>query len=230
MKSENEKSFLGKKHAIRVKIKKSRKLSKIKNLDIIKGPWTYHEDLLLKKWVEINGAKNWRLCAKNIPGRNQSQCRQHWSNKLKPNLIVGNWSSEEIFLIVVFYKKLSGSWKKIIPIFKSRTENSIKNIFFSQTRAIVSKIKPEKDDNKKIFDLSTLLKYYEIIYDETKKKFLEDNPMSDNELEEYIKNIEYLLEKKPKLKKSIDLDPLRKKYNIKIIKEYHDEFSKKKIK
>ena len=164
MKSKNEKSFLGKKHAIRVKFEKLNNLSKIKKLKSIKGPWTYHEDLLLKKWVEINGPKNWRLCAKNIPGRNQSQCRQHWNNKLKPNLLIGNWSSEEIFLILVFYKKFNGSWKKIIPIFKSRTENSIKNIFFSQTRAIVSKIINENDNNKNvILDLPTLLKYYDII-------------------------------------------------------------------
>ena len=228
MKSKNEKSFLGKKHAIRVKIKKLNNLSKTKKLYSIKGPWTYHEDLLLKKWVDINGPKNWRLCAKNIPGRNQSQCRQHWNNKLKPNLLIGNWSSEEIFLIVVFYKKYNGSWKKIIPIFKSRTENSIKNIFFSQTRAIVSKIINEKDINKKILDLPTLLKYYDIVYDETKKKFLEDNPISENDLEEYIKNIEILLEKNSKGKKYIDLNFLRQKYKIKIYKELDDESSKDK--
>ena len=228
MKSKNEKSFLGKKHAIRVKIKKINNLSKFKKLYSIKGPWTYHEDLLLKKWVETHGPKNWRLCAKNIPGRNQSQCRQHWNNKLKPNLLIGNWTSEEIFLIVAFYKKLNGSWKKIIPIFKSRTENSIKNIFFSQTRAIVSKMKYEKENNKKVFDLPTLLKYYDIVYDETKKKFLEDNPMSNNELEEYIKNIEKMLENKPKGKKHIDLDILREKYNIKVINESFDDKSSKK--
>ena len=198
MKYNKEKSFIGKKHLIKI-ITKSPKNKSIKNPTPIKGPWTFQEDLLLKQWVEKHGPKSWRLCANNIPGRNRSQCRQHWYNKLKPNLIVGNWSSEEIFLIIVFYKKFKGSWKKMIPLFKTRTENSIKNIFFSQTRSIVSKIINEKISlDKKRYDLPTILKYYDIIYDETKKKFLEDNPMSEDELEKYLKNIEKKIKKKSK--------------------------------
>ena len=198
MKYNKEKSFIGKKHLIKI-ITRNPKNKWIKNPTPIKGPWTFQEDLLLKQWVEKHGPKSWRLCANNIPGRNRSQCRQHWYNKLKPNLIVGNWSSEEIFLIIVFYKKFKGSWKKMIPLFKTRTENSIKNIFFSQTRSIVSKIINEKNSSdKKRYDLPTILKYYDIIYDETKKKFLEDNPMSEDELEKYLKNIEKKIKKKSK--------------------------------
>ena len=140
MKSKKEESFLGKKHNIIIKISKDEKPSKIK------GPWSLEEENLLKEWVKENGPKKWKECAKTIYGRNQVQCRQHWNISLQPNLLVGNWSSEDLFLIMVFYKKLNGSWKKIIPLFKSRTENSIKNIFFSQTRAIVSKIRNEKND------------------------------------------------------------------------------------
>ena len=73
----------------------------------------------------------------------------HWNSRLKPNLFVGNWTSEEIFLIMVFYIKFNGSWKKMIPIFKSRTENSIKNIFYSQIRTI-SKLQKRKGDKKKL--------------------------------------------------------------------------------
>ena len=181
MKSKAVKTFISKKRSIY-------------NPPKIKGPWTLNEDLLLKQWVETYGPSNWGLCAKNIPGRNQRQCRQHWFNKLKPNLIVGNWTSEEIFLIIVFYKKLNGSWKKMIPLFRSRTENSIKNIFYSQTRAIISKIKKKKNKN---YELSTLLKYYDIVYDVCKKKFLEDNPMSEIELQNFIKFAENKLEKNP---------------------------------
>ena len=205
MDSNKELTFLKKKT---IKIKKPKKFLNNKNLNHIKGPWTTYEDLMLRKWVEEHGPKNWRLCSKNIPGRNQSQCRQHWNIKLKPNLIVGNWTSKEIFLIIVFYKKFNGSWKKIVPIFKSRTENAIKNIFFSQTRKIVSNALNKTGKKKKSYNLFTLLKYYHIIYNETKKKFLEDNPMSEEELEEYIKNIEIMLENKPKKEKYIDIELL----------------------
>ena len=94
----------------------------IKNPTHIKGPWTFQEDLLLKEWVEKHGPKSWRPWAKNIPGRNRSHFRQHWYNKLKPNLMVDNWSSEEIFLIIAFYKKYKASWRKMIRLFKTRTE------------------------------------------------------------------------------------------------------------
>ena len=166
----NKEKYIDKKHSLKKITKNLKNYSSKKKTNKIKGPWSFHEDLLLKKWVEAYGPKSWRLCAKNIPGRNRSQCRQHWLNKLRPNLVVGKWSSEEIFLIIVFYKKYNGSWKKIAPLFKSRTENSIKNIFYSQARTIVSKIKNKKiNSNGKRYNSPTLLKYYDIIYVETKK-------------------------------------------------------------
>ena len=59
---------------------------------------------------------------------------------------------------MVFYKKFNGSWKKIFPIFKSRTENSIKNIFYSKIRKI-SKFYGKKEDKKENLGLDYLLKY-----------------------------------------------------------------------
>ena len=199
MSTKNVQSFLRKKYKLTNRINNAKKLSKNNKSSKIKGPWTLEEDLLLKEWVETNGPRNWKECAEKIPGRNHSQCRQHWNIKLRPDLKIGNWTSEELFLITVFYKKFNGSWSKMIPIFKSRTENSIKNIFFSQAKIIVSKLLKDNDNdnNKKRLDLSTLLEYYDNIYDETKNIFLKDNPMSENELEEYIKKIEIMLENRP---------------------------------
>ena len=213
MSSKNVQSFLRRKYKLTNRIKNVKKLSKNNKSSKIKGPWTLEEDLLLKEWVETNGPRNWKECAEKIPGRNHSQCRQHWNIKLRPDLKIGNWTSEELFLITVFYKKFNGSWSKMIPIFKSRTENSIKNIFFSQAKIIVSKLLKDNDNdnNKKRLDLSTLLEYYDNIYDETKNIFLKDNPMSENELEEYIKKIEIMLENRPSKQTYIDLEILKKK-------------------
>ena len=58
---------------------------------------------------------------------------------LNPELVKGEWTSEEDFLIMYFYEQCNGSWKKIIPLFNGRTENSIKNRFFSQLRKIATK-------------------------------------------------------------------------------------------
>ena len=168
--------------------------------------------MLLKKWVKENGPKNWWACARTIPGRNARQCNQHWNTRLKPNLVVGNWTSEEIFLIMVFYKKFNGSWKKMIPIFKSRTENSIKNMFYSQIITI-SKLSKKKEDKKEKVGLDYLLEFYDRTLEQIKKKFLKDNPMTENELEEYISNIEIMLENKPNDQIYIDLDKLEKPKN-----------------
>lgn len=174
-----------------------------------KGPWLYKEDMLLKKWVKENGPRNWWACARTIPGRNSKQCNQHWNISLRPNIIVGNWTSEEIFLIMVFYKRLNGSWKKMLPIFKSRTENSIKNIFYSLMRKI-SKLYINKDYKKEKLGLDYLLNYYDIAYEQVKEEFLKKKPMTESELDEYIKNIEIMLENKSNKEIYIDLDKLEK--------------------
>ena len=182
---------------------------------MVKGPWSKEEDELLKNWIEKVGPKSWTKCAENIPGRTGKQCREHWNNSLNSNIIKGNWSSEEDLLIMVFYQKYNGSWKKMIPIFKSRTENSIKNRFFSQLRKIASRyIKTGKKEYSTKFGLDILLEYYTLGLDEAKKDFLKKNNMSESELETFINNVEDLVNNKSKGQKFIDLGTLRKKMNI----------------
>ena len=104
-----------------------------------KGQWSIQEDKLLEQWIKENGPRKWNQCGKFIQGRSGKQCREHWNNCLNPELVKGEWTSEEDFLIMYFYEQCNGSWKKIIPLFNGRTENSIKNRFFSQLRKIARK-------------------------------------------------------------------------------------------
>ena len=199
----------------------------------IKGQWTSEEDDLLLEWVTQNGAKRWTKCAKSIPGRNAKQCREHWNNSLNSEVEKGNWSSEEDFLIMRFYKKFQ-SWKKMIPIFKSRTENSIKNRFYSELRKIASKyIVTTKKDRGKKFSLDIILKFLDTGLEEAEKKYLKEHPMTKKELEEYINKIDLMLKNKPKGQKFIDLNIAQKKQsNIIDINENEEELKgiKKKIK
>ena len=112
---------------------------------------------------------------------------------------------------MAFYQKYNGSWKRMIPIFKSRTENSIKNRFFSQLRKIASRyIKTGKKEYSTKFGLDILMRYYDMGLDEAKKDFLNKNAMSENELETYINNIEDLVKNKAKGQKFIELGSLGK--------------------
>ena len=168
--------------------------TKILQPGLVKGPWTAQEDAKLYEWVKKQGPTKWTLCSEIIPGRSGKQCREHWNNSLNPDVKKGLWTSEEDFLIMIFYKKYDGSWKKIIPIFKNRTENSIKNRFFSQLRKIASSFihSKEKKFSAKI-KLDQLLQYLDIASKKAKEKFLKDKPMSDKELESFIDDIDQKL-------------------------------------
>ena len=178
--------------------------TKILQPGLVKGPWTPQEDQKLSEWVKKHGATKWTLCAEGIPGRSGKQCREHWNNSLNPEVKKGSWSCEEDFLIMVFYKKYGGSWKKIIPIFKKRTENSIKNRFFSQLRKIASSFiqSKEKKFSAKI-KLKTLLDYLGIATEKAREKLLKERPMNDSELEIFIDGYDVKLKKMVQMKKEV---------------------------
>ena len=164
--------------------------TKILQPGLVKGPWTAQEDAKLFDWVKRQGPTKWTLCSEIIPGRSGKQCREHWNNSLNPEVKKGYWTSEEDFLIMFFYKKYNGSWKKIIPIFNKRTENSIKNRFFSQLRKIATmKIQSKEKKFSARIKLETLLNYLNLATLKAKEKFLKEKSMSEKELEKYIENI-----------------------------------------
>ena len=121
------------------KIISNKKQSKSKRIPIKKGQWSLEEDKLLIEWVKKNGTKNWEACGRFVQGRKGKQCREHWNNCLNPGLVKGEWTEEEDFLIMFFYEKCNGSWKKIVPLFNGRIENAIKNRFYSQLRKHATK-------------------------------------------------------------------------------------------
>lgn len=175
------------------KIPKGNKLKK----GLIKGQWSLEEDNLLKEWIEKVGPKKWEQCGQYIHGRTGKQCREHWSNCLNPELIKGEWTYEEDFLIMEFYEKCNGSWKKMVHLFNGRTENSIKNRFFSQLRKIATKkmgLSERRSCAKiKLDELKQYLKEGLLI---AKRDFLELNPMSEEELNSYINQQELKIKQK----------------------------------
>jgi len=180
---------------------------------INKGPWTPYEDEQLIKYIQKFGAKNWNECSEFIKNRNGKQCREHWKNCLNPDIKKGEWTSEEDLLIMILYQRCNGSWRELIHFFKDRTENSIKNRFFSELRKIASNdtTNKEKKRSSKI-GLKNLLKYLEQGIQEAKINFMKDNNMTEEELNAYLKKIEIkiLSKKKEKKKKKINILEQRK--------------------
>lgn len=128
--------------------------TKILKPGLVKGPWTTEEDQKLYEWVAKEGPTKWSQCSQVIVGRSGKQCRERWFNNLNPMVKKGNWTIEEDDLIFKLYMQYGSSWSKIAKHLKGRTENSIKNRFYSTIRKIaadrkkLSQVKQEENNIK----------------------------------------------------------------------------------
>ena len=135
--------------------------TKILKPGLVKGPWTTEEDHKLYEWVTKEGPTKWSQCAQIIVGRSGKQCRERWFNNLNPIVKKGNWTIEEDDLIFKLYMQYGSSWSKIAKHLNGRTENSIKNRFYSTIRKIaadrkkLNQVKQEDNVNGQNPKLST---------------------------------------------------------------------------
>ncbi|TVU45997.1 hypothetical protein EJB05_05509, partial [Eragrostis curvula] len=51
-----------------------------------RGPWTGEEDDILKAMVKQHGNRKWAVVAQALPGRIGKQCRERWTNHLRPGI------------------------------------------------------------------------------------------------------------------------------------------------
>jgi len=123
--------------------------NKILKPGLIKGPWTIDEDRKLLEWVRTNGATKWTYCSDFISGRSGKQCRERWFNTLNPNVKKGGWTPKEDFLIFKFFSEFGSKWSLIASQFPGRTENSVKNRFYSTLRRISLDKKKNLSNEKK---------------------------------------------------------------------------------
>ena len=166
-----------------------------KKIPLKKGQWSPQEDKLLKQWVQINGPKKWEACGRFIQGRKGKQCREHWKNCLNPDLLKGKWTPEEDFLIMFFYPKCKESWKKIIPLFNGRIENSIKNRFYSQLRKYATK-DMEPKERKRLsskIKLDELKNYLNEALETAKADLIKKRKMKEEQFNAFIEKQEQKL-------------------------------------
>ena len=128
------------------------------------------EDDLLFLWVEKHGPTKWTECSKQIKGRCGKQCRERWVNILNPEVKKGNWSDHEQDVIFNNLSTYNTSWSAMSHILPGRTENSIKNYFYSSIRRLKSN------------NLIHLLKSIYIYKKATSEQIFEDNPNILNDI------------------------------------------------
>lgn len=89
------------------------------------------EDMKLCKIVALHGPHKWDEIALLMPGRTGRQCRDRFHNYLNPTLVNGPWSKEEDKLLEQKVYELGQHWNKIVKFFRGRSENNIKNRWYT---------------------------------------------------------------------------------------------------
>jgi len=83
----------------------------------------------------------WADATKEIPGRSGKQIRERWFNILNPKINKAKWIEAEERLLFQLYQKCGPKWCSLVSHFENRTENSIKNRFYSTLRRIATEYK-----------------------------------------------------------------------------------------
>lgn len=100
-----------------------------------KRRWTALEDSILRQRVEAFGTSSWVAIAKEIPDRTAKQCRERWSNNLRPGLNI-EWTDEDDIRLFQFITRNGRDWKGMTSVLPGKTANSLKNRFSSLVRRL----------------------------------------------------------------------------------------------
>ncbi|CAG9314822.1 unnamed protein product [Blepharisma stoltei] len=118
--------------------------------------WNEEEDKWIRELVEEFGDKNWILIAQNlqerhkVKGRTAKQCRERWHNHINPVINKEAWTKEEEKILFEYQQIYGNKWSEIARYLPGRSDNSIKNQFYSTVRKNLRRYNKKRPPNERI--------------------------------------------------------------------------------
>jgi hypothetical protein len=122
--------------------------TKVLDPSLHKGSWTRQEDEVIIQYVRTYGCTAWTKLAKMLPGRIGKQCRERWLNHLDPQISRDPWTAEEDRSLMILHEQYGNSWSKIAAHMPTRSDNMIKNRWYSTLAKKVNRIETADDSGR----------------------------------------------------------------------------------